>query len=64
MRDTPGPARMRIMSAYWTARVNMLRIKCECTARFDHPADRWKVRCPFGHTANLGPLRDAWREWG
>ena len=54
------PTRMQIMGARGTPQVNILRIACECGARFDHRADRWAVRCPMGHTSNLAPLREHW----
>ena len=52
--------RMQIIGATWTPQVNILRIECECGARFDHRADRWQVCCPMGHTSNLVPLRERW----
>ena len=56
---------MKIVSAYWTAQVNMLRVRCSCGHTFNHRSDRWKVRCPrCKRHANLGNLRDYYLKEG
>jgi acetone carboxylase gamma subunit len=50
---------MQIVDAYWTQIVNMLVIVCDCGYRFDHRADRWRLRCPrCGALDRLDKLRD------
>jgi DNA-directed RNA polymerase subunit RPC12/RpoP len=52
---------MRIVDAIWTPRVNVYRVACGCGRDFQHPADRWSVRCPVcGAWRNLARLRWAW----
>lgn len=50
---------MKIVSAQWTHRINMLTVECEaCGKRFQHPTNRWRVMCPScSKTENLGDMR-------
>lgn len=48
----------RIVGAVWTARVNLLTLRCDvCGHDFDHRADRWRFTCPTcgerGHLADV-----------
>ena len=47
MTIQPIPPIARIVDAYWTPNRNILKLKCsDCGKVFDHPTDRWTVRCP------------------
>ena len=51
---------MRIISARWEPTCNILTIECkECGCVFDHPGNRWHVRCPkCRNLRHLQRLRD------
>jgi len=50
---------MKLIHTSWTPEVNMHVIACDCGKRFEHRADRFKVRCQScGNAADLGVLRD------
>lgn len=60
-RENPSaPMRMQIMEMRKTSRGHIVRIECECRARFDSPSSHYEVRCPLGHTADLRPLLLEW----
>lgn len=49
---------MKIIGVRWTAKINMLAIRCGCGRDFEHRADRWRVRCRCGAVEDLGRLRE------
>lgn len=49
---------MKIISAQWTPKINLLWIECECGNLFRRRADRWQVRCMCGKVAHLADMRE------
>jgi hypothetical protein len=50
---------MKIVSAQWTPKHNILFINCDCGVSIPHRADRWVVRCHgCGAQGHLGQLRE------
>ena len=50
---------MHIIDVVWTPKVNLLVIQCDCGGAFQHPSNRWTVRCPNCNTTqNIALLRD------
>lgn len=50
---------LRIIEAVWTPKANLLVIMCDCGNTFQHPTDRWTVRCPkCNSSVNVALLRD------
>lgn len=44
---------MKLIDVYWTPRVNVLLVRCDCGAEFEHPANYGLARCPFCAQAQL-----------
>lgn len=56
---------MKIIDAAWTPGVNILIVECVCGESFEHPTNRWAVRCPeCGKTDNLKNLRERYAQEG
>ena len=50
---------MRIVDVRWTPVVNMYVVQCECGAKFEHRADRWRATCQkCGASVGVQELRD------
>jgi len=50
---------IKILDAYWTERVNVLILICQCGCRFEHKASRWNVMCPkCGYFDHLSKIRE------
>ena len=52
---------MKLISARWTPRINLLQIACVCGEIIEHPSNRWSVYCPHcKRRAHLGDIRAAY----
>lgn len=56
---------MHLLSARWTARVNILLIRCDCGRSLEHPANRRRVVCSgCGKVSMLEKIRDEYANLG
>lgn len=48
---------MTLVDVFWTPKVNMLVVKCDCGRTFEHRLDCWTVRCKCGRAENIEVIR-------
>lgn len=52
---------MRILTVFWSPRINKAIIECACGALFEVKLDRWRVQCPYCHKfQSIDWLRDCY----